>query len=400
MYPFGSLPSNLVAFGTFLRSAYGFKVGPSELHDTARAVEIVDLADESAVRNALRPILSRTSGDAGVFDQAFSKFFFPGSPSLPQQDPESIRRESGKQPGQTEKRFPDKRARSATQAEEENGREAPGAIMAPLAIEKAEVMPALLARAGYSPLEVEAILESPRVGPVAPAWRNAARLLVRRLDLRLVRRWRPAVRGPRFDLRRTLRASLQTGGEAIAARWLRRPRRSARFVLLIDGSRSMNRYAQTALEIAVAIASVTMRVEVFAFSTGLQCVTKDVRRAAAGEMRSFNRLQYAWGGGTTIGRCLREFIRRFGGRMARRDTVLIIMSDGLDLGEPDVLRGAMSDLHRRSAAVVWLNPLIETRGYEPTAQGMSTARPYITTFSAANDLAGFARLSTLVAVRR
>ena len=82
-----------------------------------------------------------------------------------------------------------------------------------------------------------------------------------------------------------------------------------------------------------------------------------------------------------------------------RDTIVMIVSDGLDIGEPDVLRNAMSELHRRSAGVVWLNPLIETPGYEPTAKGMSVARPYVTTFSSANDAAGFARLSRLVHVR-
>jgi len=398
MYPFGSIPSNLVAFGDLLRREYGFTVGPRELQDTARVIEFVDLADESAVRNALRPILSKTRDNAEVFDRAFSRFFFPGPPGVEQPEQEAVERALGKEPSQTEKRFPEEGGMSPAAGEEEGGPGAAGAIIASAAPEKPDVPPPFLARAGYSPLEAEALSESPRVGPVACVWRDAARLLVRRLHLGLLRGWRPATRGPRFDLRRTLRTSLQTGGEAITARWLRRPRRTPRFVLLIDGSRSMGPYAQTALQIAVAIASVTMRIEVFAFSTGLECITKDVRRAAGGERRSLDRLQHAWAGGTTIGRCFREFIRRFGGRMTSRDTVLIIVSDGLDVGESDVLGGAMSELHRRSAGVVWLNPLLETPGYEPTAEGMRTACPYITTFSAANDVAGFARLSRLVRV--
>jgi len=77
----------------------------------------------------------------------------------------------------------------------------------------------------------------------------------------------------------------------------------------------------------------------------------------------------------------------------------MIVSDGLDVGEPNVLRDAMRELHRRSASLVWLNPLLETPGYEPTAAGMSAARPYVTTFASANDVAGFARLSRLVRVR-
>jgi uncharacterized protein with von Willebrand factor type A (vWA) domain len=170
--------------------------------------------------------------------------------------------------------------------------------------------------------------------------------------------------------------------------------------MLVDGSRSMSVYAPTALQIAVAMASATMRLEVFTFSTALECVTRDVRRAAAGETRRLERLHYAWAGGTSIGRCLRDFLRRFGKRMVTRDTVVLIVSDGLDTGEPAVLREAMRELHRRSASLVWLNPLLETAGYEPTAGGMSAARPYITTFASVTDAAGFTRLSRLVRVRR
>jgi uncharacterized protein with von Willebrand factor type A (vWA) domain len=147
------------------------------------------------------------------------------------------------------------------------------------------------------------------------------------------------------------------------------------------------------------MASVTRRVEVFTFSTALQRVTGDVRRAAAGETRRLESVQYAWGGGTSIGVCLGEFVRKFGERLLGQDTVVIIASDGLDVGDLDTLRGAMDVLHRRSAGVVWLNPLLETPGYEPTARGMSAARPYVTTFSSVTDAASFARLPRVMRVR-
>jgi uncharacterized protein with von Willebrand factor type A (vWA) domain len=256
----------------------------------------------------------------------------------------------------------------------------------------------LFAPSRYSPLAVDAS-EAPEVPRINRAWRDAARMFVRRLNLGLSRRWRPASRGRRFDLRRTLRAGLQTGGEALSPRWMRRPRRAPRVVLLIDGSRSMTAFTRTALQFAVALASATMRVEVFTFSTGLQRVTGDVRRASAGELRHLDRLHDAWAGGTAIGACLRDFLQRFGERMVSRDTVVIIASDGLDVGSPDVLRDAMRELRRRSAGVVWLNPLLETEGYEPTAAGMRAARPYIATFASIRDHTGLARLSRLVRLR-
>ena len=95
----------------------------------------------------------------------------------------------------------------------------------------------------------------------------------------------------------------------------------------------------------------------------------------------------------------REFLRKFGERLLGRDTVVIIASDGLDVGDPETLSAAMSELRRRSAGLVWLNPLLETPGYEPTARGMKAARPYVTTFATVTDVASFARLSRLVRVR-
>ena len=85
IYPFATLPGNLAAFCEALRRRHGFHIGPGELHDAARALDVVDLASERAVRNALRPILGGTLDDVRVFDAAFTQFFFP--------DPAALRRD-------------------------------------------------------------------------------------------------------------------------------------------------------------------------------------------------------------------------------------------------------------------------------------------------------------------
>jgi uncharacterized protein with von Willebrand factor type A (vWA) domain len=127
-------------------------------------------------------------------------------------------------------------------------------------------------------------------------------------------------------------------------------------------------------------------------------VTRDTRRAAAGERRPLH-VHHAWGGGTTIGACLAEFLHRFGERTIGRETVVIIASDGLDVGEPHLLRTAMATLARRSAATLWLNPLAATPGYEPTALGMRLARPYVAVFASANDPAGLRKVARAVRIR-
>ena len=107
-----------------------------------------------------------------------------------------------------------------------------------------------------------------------------------------------------------------------------------------------------------------------------------------------------WGGGTSIGSSLRSFLRQHGERRLTPETLVVIVSDGLDVGEPDVLATAMREIRRRAAAITWLNPLLDTAGYEPTSRGMAAARPHITTFASASDAAGLARLARIVRVRQ
>ena len=248
MYPFASLPENLAAFCEALRRDHGFRIGPGELHDAARALDVVDLADERAVRHALRPILGGTLDDVAVFDEAFTQFFFPG-PAGVRQDQMPSDAAGARRPTPTAaKRTPG--ARVSSVIGRRRGRSVRAGRRSDDAVETTGdglEEAAIFAPSSYSPLDADAV-DAPELPRVERAWREAARSLVRRLQLGLSRRWRPASRGRRFDLRRTLRASLQTGGEALSPRWLRRPRRAPRFVLLVDGSRSMSAHARRAAD--------------------------------------------------------------------------------------------------------------------------------------------------------
>jgi uncharacterized protein with von Willebrand factor type A (vWA) domain len=222
---------------------------------------------------------------------------------------------------------------------------------------------------------------------------------VRALGVGVSRRWRSRRRGSRFDLRRTWRASLQTGGDPIAPRWLGRVRRLPRVVLLIDGSRSMAGADAGAMVLAVALAAASSRVEVFVFSTALRRITAGVRRALQRPGR-IDLSADVWGGGTAIGICLRDCLRVHGERGIGRDTLVMIASDGLDIGDPGTLAGAMRELNSRAAGVVWLNPLAETPGYQPTARGMLAALPFISTLTSVSSAADLQRLSRRLRLRR
>lgn len=398
MYRYTSLPDNLADFGRVLRRAYDFHLGPGELADAARALTVIDLTDEQMVRHALRAVLCSTVDDAAVFDEAFTGFFYPEPMGEPQNQP-PLGRPTTRGPERTAVDRPRGGRPDAFGDEGEEDLADAAAVPAPHdgldgPLEDVD----LSSPARYSPIAVDNV-DEPAAPVIDSPWLAAARRLVRRVELGLSRRWRPVLRGRRFDARRTLRASLQTGGEPLVPRWRQRARRSARFIVLVDGSRSMGPYADTSLRIAAALASISRRVEVFTFSTALQRVTQDVRRAAGEPRRRRPWNEQAWGGGTNLGACLSVFGRQFGGALLGPDSIILVGSDGLDVGAPDLLRTAMQDLRRRSAAIIWLNPLIPTPGYTPTARGMRVALPCVTTFTSANDLAGFAHLARTVRVR-
>jgi uncharacterized protein len=399
MYPFAGFPDNLTAFCAALRREYGFHIGPGELVDAARALDSIDVTAQQAVRDVLRPVLSSTADDAAVFDEAFTRFFLPRPVGQPPDRMPARRRLRGGADQAVHDRPVGSRDAHTLGEETNAALDGSGGVTVPLEGQEGdldETMPG--PRARYSPLEVDGPTV-PDTFNVDPAWLDAAGQLVRRVHLGLSRRWRPAPRGRRFDTRRTMRTSLRTGGEMLAPRWKKRRQRAPRFVLLIDGSRSMSAYASTGLRIGAALASVTRRVEVFTFSTALQRVTDDVRQETDQRGRRGAWNQRAWGGGTSIGLCLRTFLRGFGAGLLGPTTVVMLCSDGLDVGEPETLRAAMRDLRSRAAAIVWLNPLLETPGYAPTARGMTIARPYVTTFTSANDLDAFVRLARTILVR-
>ena len=393
-YPYRSLPKNLAAFCARLRREHGFLIGPRELQEAARALEITAIADERAVRDALRPVLSASREDLRTFDLVFDEFFFGGRRAAWPADSAARTSNQFGGPAGASRDSRDRRAASDPAADGPAG--PTDQLVAVSAVSAAdENADRVMLRASYSPFHADG--DIPDLGPVDDAWRDAAATLVRRVRAGSSRRWRPAARGQRFDLRRTLRRSLPAGGDMLIPRWRTRQQRRPRFVVLVDGSRSMAGLTGPALHTALALTAAAPDTETFVFSTALRRVTPELRRAVSGERRRLH-LHRAWGGGTAIGPSLREFVDRFGDRLLGRRSVIVISSDGLDVGEPAVLRDAMAALARRSAAVVWLNPLLDTAGYEPTALGMSTARPFVTALASVNDAAGLVRLSRVIRI--
>jgi uncharacterized protein len=165
-----------------------------------------------------------------------------------------------------------------------------------------------------------------------------------------------------------------------------RKRRRTKLVVLCDVSGSMDLYSRFLLQVLFALQRAFARVETFAFSTRLVRITDPARDSYRDALDALARLPRAgWSGGTKIGECLEAF-RGGWPRSVDRRTVVVVLSDGWDTGDPDVLAGALRAIRRRAGRVVWLNPLLGSPGYEPLTRGMQAALPHVDVFAPAHDL--------------
>jgi len=364
----GNLAANVTLFGRRLR-ARGLLVGPAEIGDALRALTSVNVGDREEVRLALRTVFASSTTDLSVFDEEFARFWsepvVADAPAMPDADEGET---SGPDAG------PGGEERSELSVTDWSGEEG--------APDDERSVPA------YSPAEIRARKDfSAFSADDLAAISELIVLIARRIATRLSRRMRAARRGTLVDLRRTMRHSLQFGGDAVELLWRRRRIRKAKLVLLCDVSGSMDIYSRFLVQFVYALQDALGRVESFLFSTSLTRVTdaldrRDIRQALAEASRRVP----DWSGGTKIGASLRMFNETYGRRVLDPRTIVVICSDGWDTGDLAILVDAMRALRARAGKVIWLNPLLGSPGYEPVTQGMSAALPYVDVFASAHNI--------------
>jgi len=252
--------------------------------------------------------------------------------------------------------------------------------------------------AAWSPVELLRTKDFAALSDVelAQAQRMLARL-ARRGPRRLSRRARPSRRrGDRHDLRATIRASLRYGGEPVERRWRRPTLRQRPVVLVCDVSGSMEPYARMLLTYLQACVAARRRVEAFAFGTRLTRITRELRgRDPDRALRRATEAVQDFSGGTRIGASLGTLNREHGRRVGR-GAVVVVLSDGWDRGDPELLADEMRRLRRCAHRVIWLNPLKAHKDYEPLTRGMSAALPHADHFLAGNSVASLEELADLL----
>ena len=210
---------------------------------------------------------------------------------------------------------------------------------------------------------------------------------------RRTRRW-VAGGGAGLDLRRAIARGLRTGGDVAELPQRTRRLRPRPIVLLCDVSGSMERYSRMLLHFAHALTRRQRSVEAFLFSTELTRITRQLRARRIGEaVAAVARSVPDWSGGTRIGAAIRQFHQRWMRRVLRGGPVVLLISDGWDRGDPEVLRAQIARLQRSCHRLIWLNPLIGTHGYEPLTKGLQAALPYVDDFLPARTLTNLADLA-------
>jgi uncharacterized protein with von Willebrand factor type A (vWA) domain len=366
-----ALVSGFAGFARELRDA-GLPVGTGQIVAFCRALAHVDLADIDDVYWAGRACLVSTRDDVAVFDAVFDRYFRPRESSVP-----VITTATGQLPEELVRTaLPLAATRAGVERPSEN--DASGGIASDIELLRAK---------DFSDCSTDELAAITR--------------LLSDLEIttphRRIRRTRPARRGARPDLHRALRNQVRRPDAALPRDWRRRRSRPRDLVLLLDVSGSMAAYSRALLQFAFAVHQGPSRVEVFCFGTRLTRVStalavRDPDVALAGAAEAV----LDWDGGTRIGESIQEYLRTWARRARCRGAVVVICSDGLERGDPDVLGHAMARLARLSHRIVWVNPLNTGPEYEPLTRGMVAALPHIDVLLPGHNLASLVTLAEVL----
>jgi uncharacterized protein len=220
--------------------------------------------------------------------------------------------------------------------------------------------------------------------------------LLRQMSMRLSRRMKIDANSDRIDLRRSIRRNISYGGDPLKLAFKGRKPQKKRLVIFLDISGSMNLYSLFLLRFAYALQKHFKRVDTFLFSTSVVEVSDLLRARKLSEALSgLSRRAPEWSGGTRIGSSLREFNLRAGRKVLTRHTFFIILSDGWDTGAPEVLAAELSHTRSRVRKLLWLNPLLGLKEYQPITRGMMAALPHVDVFAPAHNLESLLALESI-----
>ena len=354
------LSSNVVTFCRLLRNE-GLPVGLTEEIDTMRAIGMIQISDPEEFRLTLRTILSRNRRDQERFDRLYNSFWH-GKVESDSTHLALRKKTSFQKPKQSLLNPALGNWNESLQKHEEG---IPG--YSPLAI---------LKQKDFSDFKDEDFKEAIEIVAKLKKILNMPRGL----------RYKKSLRREKIDFRRTMRLNLRNAGEVIDLAYKERSQRPMNLVLLCDVSGSMEHYSKFLIRFIYSLQFVYSKIETFVFSTSLSRITGIVRRKSLKEvLQEISDSVPDWSGGTRIGECFENLLELHSDKI-NKNTVVMILSDGWDVGDVALLEQSMKTIHRKAKRVIWLNPLLSDPEYKPECAGMQSALPYIDDFFPAHNI--------------
>lgn len=375
---------NIVHFARTLRRA-GFPLGTGQINEALRAVEAVGIERRDDLRATLFATLVTHPGQRQLFEQAFDAFW--RDPGLFDKALAALLPQTLIPPTELP---PNAGARRVAEALSGQAKPRDGEARTVLELDAKETASAddLLASKDFEQMSGEEIARAKAV-LAHMTWS---------LPERPIRRTTPAPHGHAFDLRRTLRKSLKTGGNIVRLERRRRQTREPPLVVLCDISGSMSGYARMCLHFLHGLTH-TRRIRggathTFLFGTRLTNVTRALRLRDPDEaLMKASALTPDWDGGTRIAEALTRFNRDWSRRVLGQGAVVLLITDGLERDDIAALSRAADRLHHSASRVVWLNPLLRYDAFAPKAQGIKSLLAHVDELRPVHNLTSMADLA-------
>lgn len=373
--PSGKLAENIMHFARMLRKA-GVPVGPGAVVDALEAVQSGALASRQDFYWALHAVLVKRHEHDLLYEQAFQIFW--RNPKMAERLMQQLLQQVRVPAPQAPKRPGQRRLAEAMYAPaSDRSRRAPPPSVVELDARFTASRDEVLRHKDFEQMTAE---------EEARAKAAIADLRLRRIEVK-TRRFEPFAHGANIDMRRTIAGSVRTGGHLIDLARRRRRRREPPLVVIADISGSMSNYSRLFLHFVHTLMSDRDRVQVFLFGTRLTNVTREIARRDVDEaMAKVAGAVQDWSGGTRIGQCLKEFNFRWARRVLAQGAHLLLLSDGLERDDTELLSLEMARLRRSAKRIVWLNPLLRYDGFAPLAAGVRAILPLVDEFRPVHNL--------------
>ncbi len=358
-----SLSENLIAFCRFLRN-YGFTIGVQEQALALEALSVINFEEKENFKDALRITLVKNVQSLQKFDRLFDDYWKELEKSVDSKIKDSEERKQKKQ-SQADATFNNLKSWiNGKNAEEEQD-------LAYYSIGEN------LVEKDFSTIPKEDLEEVMQI----------IKEMSKSLAISTNRRNLKSNNHKHFDLRNTIRKNLKRGGELIEIAYKKPKKNRLKLVMLCDVSKSMDLYSAFLVQFIYAFQSVYRNIETFVFSSSIHRITNELKNKTFEEaMSDLSHKVIGWSGGTQIGLSFQDFTDNFSTQMLDKQTIVLILSDGWDTGEVEILKNSMQCIHQKSRKVIWLNPLAGNPNFAPTVQGMSAAMPFIDIFASVHNL--------------